>query len=410
LDDRLKLGTEGYSPAMLQKIEYASGNEPSFSQASRALAHLAEVSISPKHLQRLAGRLGEERRQYRDAEVAAHQAKTLQPRHTEPPVVAAVHLDAGKIQMRDDDGPAGVREPHWADTKVACCVTYTPRTGTQDPQPDPPPAFLDRPSVMRLCREMNKVRNAPPTVAEAAQARSSKSGSADEKDIERPERLVRTAVATMQPAEPFGAMAAAEAMRRGFYRAAKQAVLGDGAAWIWNLADQFFPDWVQTLDFLHLLTYLYAAAVNAHRGQANRAWRLYVRLVRAAWSGQAAKVIGLLTAERKRLGDAPQGAPPDDPRCVVAQVLEYVTRNERRMDYAFNRREGLPCTSAPVESLIKQFNQRVKGSEKFWTSHGAEAILQIRAAYLSDDDRAAAHHDRRPRGRAVGANRLRWAA
>jgi len=80
------------------------------------------------------------------------------------------------------------------------------------------------------------------------------------------------------------------------------------------------------------------------------------------------------------------------------------------MDYACFRREGLPITSAAVESLIKQFNQRVKGTEKFWNNGGAECVLQIRAAYLSEDDRSERFHEQRPRGRAVGRNRKNLAA
>jgi hypothetical protein len=45
----------------------------------------------------------------------------------------------------------------------------------------------------------------------------------------------------------------------------------------------------------------------------------------------------------------------------------------------------LPITSSYVESAVKQFNQRVKGTEKFWSEEGAEAILQLRADHLSDD-------------------------
>ena len=39
-----------------------------------------------------------------------------------------------------------------------------------------------------------------------------------------------------------------------------------------------------------------------------------------------------------------------------------------------------------VESVIKQINRRVKGSEKFWSEPGAEAILQLRADYLSETE------------------------
>jgi hypothetical protein len=68
------------------------------------------------------------------------------------------------------------------------------------------------------------------------------------------------------------------------------------------------------------------------------------------------------------------------------------------MDYARYRRAGLPVTSAPMESLVKQMNLRVKGTEMFWNdaTKGGEAILQIRSAALSDDGRLETYLTRRP--------------
>ena len=71
-------------------------------------------------------------------------------------------------------------------------------------------------------------------------------------------------------------------------------------------------------------------------------------------------------------------------------------------------RQGLPVSSSRVESLIKQVNHRVKGTEQFWNTGGLEAVLQVRAAYLSEDDRAEAFHLRRPRAAAVGQNRAKF--
>jgi hypothetical protein len=65
------------------------------------------------------------------------------------------------------------------------------------------------------------------------------------------------------------------------------------------------------------------------------------------------------------------------------------------MRYPEYRRLGLPITSSYVESAVKQFNQRVKGTEKFWTEDGAEALLQLRADHLSDGEPMIAFWQRR---------------
>ena len=82
---------------------------------------------------------------------------------------------------------------------------------------------------------------------------------------------------------------------------------------------------------------------------------------------------------------------------VVRGTLTYLRNNESRMNYAEYRKQGLPVSSSMVESLIKEINYRVKGTEKFWDNpEGAEAILQVRTALLSDDDRLATHIANRP--------------
>jgi hypothetical protein len=407
----LALGTEGYRAALVAKIEYAGVHQGSFPKAAENLTHVGDLSISVKHVQRITERLGRERAGQRDHEVAQMQAGQLEPAYRQPPQVVAVHVDAGKIRLRADDGRPGVRAPHWSDTKVACLQTYTSVRCDQDPQPEPPALFLDPPRVVRLCQEMEQIRGNPATRPKAAQADTPLLA---ETMGERPERLVRTAVTTMQGTEGFGWMVAAEALRRGFYQAARRAVVGDGGNWIGPLGQMHFPGWEQILDFLHLLVHLYAAAMAAYRELGSRgtfrAWRLYEQMLRAAWAGQVPQVQTLLREQLERLGPPPARAPADHPSKIVSLVLKYITENAGRMDYPRYRREGLPVTSTIVESLIKQFNQRVKGTEKFWLRGGAEAILQGRAAYLSEDGRGVAFYAHRPRGPAVGRNRLRLTA
>mgnify|MGYP001580181644 FL=1 len=263
---------------------------------------------------------------------------------------------------------------------------------------------------MRLCKERERVRSQPAAAPESKKKPLSLFTEEHEERIERPARLVRTAVATLEPTEPFGWMVCAEAMRRGFYEALKKAVVGDGGNWIGPLADMHFPGWTQGLDVLHLLVHLYAAATATYAEEAKKAWRADERWLRWAWAGDVKELLAGLEEESRRLGKPPPKAKESDPRRIVSKTLDYIKTNEPRMDYARFRREGLPITRAAVESLIKQFNQPVKGTEKFWNKCGAESVLQIRAAYLSEDNRGEAFHQSRPRGRAVGRNRKKLAA
>ena len=86
----------------------------------------------------------------------------------------------------------------------------------------------------------------------------------------------------------------------------------------------------------------------------------------------------------------------DDPRKILAQELGYLKRNRKRMGYPRYRQDGLPWTSSHVESTVKLFNRRVKGSEKFWGDTGAEAILQLRVTFLSEDDHLRRYLKTRP--------------
>jgi len=81
---------------------------------------------------------------------------------------------------------------------------------------------------------------------------------------------------------------------------------------------------------------------------------------------------------------------------ILARELGYLEHNRERMDYPRYRREGLPWTTSHVESTVKIVNRRVKGTEKSWGEAGAEAILQLRAAFLSEDGRLERHLKERP--------------
>ena len=89
-------------------------------------------------------------------------------------------------------------------------------------------------------------------------------------------------------------------------------------------------------------------------------------------------------------GPLPEGPeiPESDPRKIVQAAARYLANNRSRMDYPRYRQSGLPVTSSLAESLVKQVSKRAKGTEKFWNDGPlGEAILQVRAAVISDSDR-----------------------
>jgi len=406
----LQLGSEDYSPGLLKKIEYAGGNARSFAAAAQSLERLAESSISSRHVERLTERLGKERAVERDRAAEAMLQRKLHAQYKQAPAVAVVMLDAGKAQFRQEDAGPGVHGPRWGDTKVACLQTYSDVGYDKDPQPDPPEAFLHPQGVERLCREMERIRSAgaqPPAEDQTAQQPQKKKKKRKKpRRGKRPQRLVRTVVATTAGVEPFGWMVSAEAMKRKMYAAPKRAVVGDGGNWIEPLGQMHFDGWLQILDFLHLLVHLFAAARLAHARDTQAAWKLYERMLRDAWGGKVAAVIDALRSQLSRLRR--DGSAGKEAARVVELTLAYVERNRERMDYPRYRRMGLPMSSSLVESLIKQINHRVKGTEQFWNNGGLEAVLQVRAAYLSEDGRAEAFHRRRPRAPAVGRNRAKF--
>ena len=409
LDRRLEIDTEGYSHRILEKIEYAGANAVSFKQAEQHMKVLAGIVISDGHIQRLAERLGAEREKLRDEDVEKMKEGKLEVKILNRPKVCAVHVDAGKVQTRADDGQgAGVREAGWNDTKVACLVSYQGMEYDQDPEPEVPKKLIERESVKQLCKEMAVIHGKSQERKEEEPRPKAPKAEGPKQEVMRSEPLVRTAVATQEKVEKFGWMVAAEAMKRGFYKAVRKALLGDGGNWIEPLGDLHFPGWTQVLDFIHLVAHLYGCAQAALGKNTQEAWALYKRLVKKAWGGEVGSLIKMLEHQSQRIGKPTEKTAKDDPRKIVALTLEYVLRNAKRMNYPQYRQWGLPISSAPVESLIKQFNQRVKGTEKFWQPNRVEAILQSRAAYLSQDKRAEEFwKHRKSVGRAVGKNRLR---
>ena len=207
----------------------------------------------------------------------------------------------------------------------------------------------------------------------------------------RPKQLVRTVLSSVADSKDFGGQMAREAKRRRFFEAEAKVFLGDGLGWNWSIWKKHFSDLTPVLDFIHVLSYLFVAAKSVHT-VAEDAWDQYLVWMRGCWRGEVAQVLEELRQRQATLGSPPADAPETDPRKVVNKTITYLENNQSRMNYPEYRRQGLPVTTAWMESLVKEINYRAKGTEMFWNDpEGAEAILQVRAAALSDDDRLTRH-------------------
>jgi len=385
----------------------------SFVEASEDMRELAEIEISPTHLQRLSERMGEEWVELRDEDVEKFRQRRLERDYKEPPRGAAVvMLDGGRVQTRAEDAGRGVSEPGWRESKVACCLTIETKTHAVDPQPEPPAKFLEPTNAARLASEVKR-RSRPAIERNDANRRANQASKKKEgKKSKRRKRArkcprLRTVVATMENSETFGWQVAAEVHRRGLDRAQRKACVCDGQAYNWSIYEMHLlpAGFIAVLDFLHLLAYLHDAAYALAGADEACAWKTYKQWLCWAWSG---KVGALLSALREAVAVLKaKGSTAAARRETVEETLTYVNNNRQRMNYPEYRCLGLPVSSAPVESTIKQINRRVKGSEKFWLGGGAEAMLQLRAAQLSQDDRWKRYWARpRKHRRAVGTGRL----
>ena len=358
--------------------------------AARTLRLLADISISGRHVGRLTEAIGAELVAARDEQAEAHRTRRLQVQVPNVPGVVAVEVDGGRYQRRTEGHGCGARDPQWREDKVACLVTLSSRTHDTDPQPEPPECFLDRNRVGRLTR--CPLAGEPEIVGESAE--QTLALQPDPIDWQ-PERLVRTCVASTRESNEFGYLLAAEAKARNFESATRRAFVGDGQAYNWAIHKRWFAQYVPVVDFIHVLGYVWQAA-NATGVCEREQWERYTRWLRSCWRGRVSDVLAELDAEQEHIGEAPDDAEAMDPRVVLSRARGYLKNNTDRMKYPEYRKAGLPVTSSWVESLIKEINYRVKGSEKFWNQHGAESVLAVRAAALCDDERLAKHLAARP--------------
>jgi len=314
--------TAGYSPAVQDMAALLVSKMP-VEEASAVLEHLTGVQLPRATLDREARRQGERAQRLRTQLDRQAPTEKRQGELTLEPYQMIIQLDAWNIRERDDWGKTarlrrGGQEPerwHWV------------YTGT----------------CFRL-DQRGQTAGGRPIITE------------------------RGFVATRQGLDALREQLHAEALRRGLGQAAGALVIGDGAVWLWRLADDRWPQARQRLDFYHAVQHLVAVG-RALFGEEPEKFKAWLRpLVRQLKHESAVKVVRQLEEVLAGLSAGPTAQ-------VVAREVNYFQEHRERMDYRAALRAGEPIGSGPVEATCRQAQCRFKRPGQFWSQTGDEARL-----------------------------------
>jgi hypothetical protein len=372
----------------------------SFDQAEVSLRVVGELEISDRQINKLAKEMGSELANQRNAQTEEFVTQPL-PRSATPPAtpidLAAIFTDGGRMRTREPGRGRGVHNARWRETKNAAFHRMISKSFEFDPQPELPDCFRNEAYVEKLVHGLKSLqKQGRDEDFPDEEALPDSEQSPPDSSVWQPETTFRSYLSSLASSNEFGPMMASAADARGFFQASKRAFLGDGQTYNWTIQARWFPTFVAIVDFVHVIEYVYEAA-KALQLDSEARWRKYVSWATACWQGRVAVVLEELVRWQSQQDPISFEVPETDPRRIVSSTITYLRNNQARMDYPCYRRDGLPVTSSLAESMVKQISKRVKGTEMFWDDgDGGEAILQLRAAVLSNGELLTAFLASRP--------------
>jgi hypothetical protein len=327
-DQELDVVGSSYSPGVRRMLAHTGSQEP-FAHASRDLDELAGLSIPAKQVERVAEARGDRLKTQAEGELEDYLLGRVLPLPPPSPIptlyvtvdgqgVPTVPKETAGRRGKAPDGRARTRE-----AKLACVFTQTTQDERGQPVRDP--------------------------------------GSS-------------SYLAVIESADKFGQLTYAEALRRGLTHAQKVVIIGDGAPWIWNLANEHFPGAIQVVDVYHAREHL-ALVANTTLSTNQRLRRKW--LAARTTEIDRGDVITVLRQLKNLGGDKPQTD-------VLRRALSYFETNRHRMRYGYFRRLGTFVGSGVVEAGCKTIvHQRLKQSGMRWTVRGAESVIWLRCCNQS---------------------------
>jgi hypothetical protein len=185
-----------------------------------------------------------------------------------------------------------------------------------------------------------------------------------------------TYTGAIETSEEFGKRLYLEAWNRGWGRARKKVVIGDGAEWIWNDADAHFPGAVQIVDLYHARQHLWELVrkLHPHDQSKQKAW-IKAHQIRLLDKGKIEKLVAALRSIPSTNAEVLE---------KIRTESDYFQRNAERMRYPEFRRQHLFVGSGVIEAGCKTvIGSRLKQSGMFWTVRGANDIIALRCCHLN---------------------------
>jgi hypothetical protein len=314
----------------VRRMQAVVGQEAPFEHGRQQMKLLADLEVTAKAVERTAEAIGED--------IAAREQEEIQ---------RAVQLDL----------PIVVGE--------AIPILYVQMDGTGVP-------VVKKETVGR----QGKIEGQPAHTREAKLGGVFTQTTWDEEGFALRDPGSTTYVGAIETAQEFGPRLYLEACKRGWSRAEKKVVIGDGAEWIWNIAEQHFPGAIQIVDLYHARQHLWELARRLYPNQQAEQQRWMI-IHKDALLNEG-KIEDLVTSLRSIDSSNPEVAEK------TRIEADYFEKNTERMRYPEFRAQHLFVGSGVIEAGCKAIiGSRCKQSGMFWTVRGANAILALRCCYFN---------------------------
>jgi hypothetical protein len=332
-DQQLGLENTSLSPAITRMIALV-GATVSFAEGSELITQLSGVPVGAKMVERAAKRLGDE--------IAEDERQAVEPETwRELPKTLYAAVDGTGVPMRatELEGRSGKQPDGSAKTREAkICIVWSAEARDKDGIPTRDPGSVSYTAAIETAASSD----------------------------------------TSDDTSPFAQRMLREMSRRRYFEADRRAFLGDGAAFIWGLADEHAPGAIQILDIFHAKEHLTEAARaiwlpdgdNYHRWHAAREAELD--------AGDIERLVERLSVHSQRRDDLPSCE-------VAAKCGGYFNHNREKMRYAKLQAAGLCTSTGVLEAACKTvIGTRLKRPGMHWSLVGANAITALRCAKLSN--------------------------